>query len=321
MEDSFHESQLLDKKTLTPLMRRTSTRSIIHFSIQYILLIVSVAMIIWRYGKAPWQWLLPAFVFALMVIPMFAVGHETTHRTAFRARWLNELVLWLSSLPIFYVPSLFRHFHFAHHRYTHDPLRDPEISIGGKPAPGATSSLFMYISFLSGLPLMLFKIGMMVAASIGHGKWIWDGFLNYVPERARRRVRWEARVAMVFHIAVLYIAIYHVPALWIVYIANAFGHLLLTLLLVSEHNGLPHSKSITESTRTTLTNPLILFLMWNMPYHTEHHAYPAIPWHALPQLHTLMQPELKHLNEKGYPHFHSRVTQTLLKGQPYTESP
>ena len=26
-------------------------------------------------------------------------------------------------------------------------------------------------------------------------------------------------------------------------------------------------------------------MMWNMPFHAEHHLYPSIPFHALPQAH------------------------------------
>ena len=33
--------------------------------------------------------------------------------------------------------------------------------------------------------------------------------------------------------------------------------------------------------------------MWNMPYHTEHHMYPAVPFHALAKLNRLMSPDLK----------------------------
>ncbi len=35
-------------------------------------------------------------------------------------------------------------------------------------------------------------------------------------------------------------------------------------------------------TRTTLTNGLMGRLMWAMPVHTEHHLYPSIPFHRLP---------------------------------------
>jgi len=36
-----------------------------------------------------------------------------------------------------------------------------------------------------------------------------------------------------------------------------------------------------------------------MPYHAEHHAYPAVPFHALPQLHERVRGQIANL-EPGY---------------------
>jgi fatty acid desaturase len=47
------------------------------------------------------------------------------------------------------------------------------------------------------------------------------------------------------------------------------------------------------NTRTTLTNALVRYFAWNMPYHAEHHAFPALPFHALPAAHRALQGELK----------------------------
>ena len=53
------------------------------------------------------------------------------------------------------------------------------------------------------------------------------------------------------------------------------------------------------NSRTTLTNPVLRFFAWNMPYHAEHHAYPALPFHALPALHRRVRAELGRLTP-GY---------------------
>jgi fatty acid desaturase len=39
-------------------------------------------------------------------------------------------------------------------------------------------------------------------------------------------------------------------------------------------------------------NPLFRFLYWNMNYHTEHHMYPTVPYHALPKLHEKLKDQL-----------------------------
>ncbi len=43
-----------------------------------------------------------------------------------------------------------------------------------------------------------------------------------------------------------------------------------------------------------------------MPYHAEHHAYPAIPFHALPKLHEEIVEEIKHKN-LSHAEFHTMV--------------
>jgi fatty acid desaturase len=61
-----------------------------------------------------------------------------------------------------------------------------------------------------------------------------------------------------------------------------------------------------EKTRSMDTSGLIKLLMWNMPYHAEHHAFPAVPFHALPHVRQRIQDELKHRTD-GYSKFHLQV--------------
>src|SRR3546814_10977887 len=63
--------------------------------------------------------------------------------------------------------------------------------------------------------------------------------------------------------------------------------------LLSEHTGCGHTRSAFENTRTTHTNALMRWFTWNMPYHAEHHAYPSVPFHALPALNRLVDDRLQ----------------------------
>ena len=54
-----------------------------------------------------------------------------------------------------------------------------------------------------------------------------------------------------------------------------------------------------QNTRTTFAGRVLRFITWNASYHVEHHAYPSVPFHKLPDLHDNMQPHLKHTAE-GY---------------------
>jgi fatty acid desaturase len=43
------------------------------------------------------------------------------------------------------------------------------------------------------------------------------------------------------------------------------------------------------NSRTVLMNPVFRFIYWNMNYHVEHHMFPMVPYHAVPQLHEEMK--------------------------------
>jgi fatty acid desaturase len=49
-----------------------------------------------------------------------------------------------------------------------------------------------------------------------------------------------------------------------------------------------------------LTSSAVRLLMWNMPYHAEHHLYPSIPFHRLADAHGLLQGKLGFVEPRGY---------------------
>ena len=68
-----------------------------------------------------------------------------------------------------------------------------------------------------------------------------------------------------------------------------------------------------SNTRTTLTNRIIRFLYWNMPYHAAHHLAPSVPFHALGQLHEQLP---QHAVENGYVRVHRGLVSDLGTGKP-----
>ena len=61
----------------------------------------------------------------------------------------------------------------------------------------------------------------------------------------------------------------------------AAGQPLLRAILLAEHTGCSEDDDPYANTRTTHTLLPVRFLMWDMPYHAEHHRYPALPFFAL----------------------------------------
>ena len=97
------------------------------------------------------------------------------------------------------------------------------------------------------------------------------------------------------------------------------GQPFLRAYLLAEHTGLPLVEDFWENTRTTLTGAPLRFLAWNMPFHAEHHAYPGVPFHALPELHQREKAKLKAVSP-GYLAFH-REWQARLSSNADSQSP
>ena len=72
-----------------------------------------------------WFLLLP--LQGILIVFLFTALHECIHETAFKSSFLNTAISSISGFLILIPPVWFRFFHFAHHRHTHDPARDPEL--------------------------------------------------------------------------------------------------------------------------------------------------------------------------------------------------
>lgn len=235
-----------------------------------------------------WGLLLP--VQGVLIVFLFTLEHEATHKTPFASERLNEWVGrgcgFLLLLPF----EWFRYFHLAHHRWTNIEGRDPELE-GGKP-----ETLRAWVWHVSGLPLWASELRLMVALVLGRAKG------DYLPASALPRIVIEARW-MAAGYALVLASLALTPVLfWVWLLPVLLGQPVLRLYLLAEHGDCPRVANMFENTRTTFTTALVRFLAWNMPYHVEHHVYPAVPFHHLPALHDLIRAELR-VTADGYAAF------------------
>ncbi|MDD9922690.1 MAG: fatty acid desaturase [Boseongicola sp.] len=247
-------------------------------------LFLHVALIIgcggWIAAGGPgWQLLLP--VQGVLITFLFTLEHEATHQTPFRTPWLNEGVGRVAGLLIFLPFQWFRYFHLAHHRYTNDPERDPELS---NPKPETWAQFAKYIS---GISYWRGVSSAILRNAVGRSR---EGF---IPASAHGKLNREARwMMMVYALAALSLFFSEV-LIWIWLVPLLLGQPFLRIYLLAEHGRCPPVANMFENTRTTFTNRVVRFLAWNMPYHAEHHAYPQVPFHKLPALHAKSLPYLK----------------------------
>ena len=101
------------------------------------------------------------------------------------------------------------------------------------------------------------------------------------------------------------------PALLCLWLAPVLlGQPFLRLYLLAEHTGCPLVANMLENSRTTRSLAPIRRLAWNMPYHAEHHAYPALPFHALPAAHRVLKAEIA-VQATGYVAVHREIVAAL----------
>lgn len=275
------------------LLRRNDRRGLLQLG-GHLALLLLTGVLVSQAGRSLWIW--PAmFLHGAVLVFLFAPLHETIHRTAFASRTLNDAVAFVIGLLLVLPREYFRAFHFAHHRHTQDPARDPEIT---SPRPTTRRQWLIHVS---GLPYWRWQIAGLVRRALGQ---VAEDF--YGNDSQRQKVVRESRLVLAIY-AVLLIGslIAHSDLLLRYWIVPAFlGQPLLRLYLLAEHWGCPLSPAavpidMLARSRTTYTAALVKFLAWNMPYHAEHHANPAVPFHALPRANALLRDRLG-MTSPGY---------------------
>jgi len=92
---------------------------------------------------------------------------------------------------------------------------------------------------------------------------------------------------------------------WVLF-AGLLSHMFQAIWVTTEHTGLPNDGSILARTRTMQTWPFFSWWLWNMNFHAEHHAWPAVPWYRLPALHQEVDEHLD-ATERGYARLQFKV--------------
>ena len=236
-------------------------------------------------------WVIPALVaHGYLLSFLFCPFHESAHATAFRSRWLNQAVGHFAGLTLALPFGYYRRFHWDHHRYTQDPDRDPELAA---PKPRSTAE---YVWHVLGLQNWQRRVSNSVEhALLGRAPQPW------IDADHRPGIILEARLYLLAYALAFAgsVALQSWALVWLWIVPGMIGQFFIRNYLLAEHTGCALKSDMLEMTRTIHTNSLVRFFAWNMPYHTEHHAYPAVPFHALPALHAKMQPRLQH-ETRGY---------------------
>ncbi len=299
MQDFAYRKKILEPALIRQLSQRSNKDATVRLATHIALIGIGAAMV-WLAGFS-W-WLLPAwFFYGTVLMFLFSPLHECIHRTAFRNRTANDLVATVIGFLIMLPANYFRSFHFAHHRYTNDPKRDPEL-LTPKPA-----NLPQYLWAMCGLGAYWWvQLRTIVRHSLGSISG------NFIDESNHRTILLEARLHLVLYLVIVVASVLFETTIFLYYwlIPAILGTVSLRLFLHAEHAGCELSDNMLRNTRTTLTNSAIKLLSWNMPYHCEHHVFPAVPFHQLPALHQHLKDHLAVVSN-GYYRFHREFVDSI----------
>jgi fatty acid desaturase len=290
-----------EREALVPLTSRSDLKGLVQLACHLGALLTTGALV-WSARGTPW--LAPAMLLhGIVLVFLFAPLHEAAHWTAFRSRRLNDAVAWACGALLLLPPRYFRAFHFAHHRHTQDPARDPELAC---PKPG---TLGAYLRYASGLPYWRERI----ATTVRHACARVDE--PFIGARQRPEIVAEARLLLGVYLVLLLtsLAASSAALIWLWVGPVLLGQPFLRLYLLAEHTGCPLVASMLENSRTTLSLAPLRRLAWNMPYHAEHHAYPALPFHALPAAHRVLKARIA-VQAPGYVAVHREILAGLRPG-------
>ena len=285
---------------LAELSRRSDRRGVARL-VAHLTCIAATGLLVW-FARPHW-YLVPAMALhGITIVTLFAPMHECVHRTAFASPRANDLIGWIAGVLSFYNSTYYRHFHAWHHRYTQDAARDPELIF-----PKA-KNWREYVTELSGLLFWWRRILDYPRLAFGQAR-----HLPFVPEAARRAIAVSMSLQLAIYLAAIAaIGFGYTGALIYWLIPALLAQPFLRVLLVAEHTGCSQDQNGLTNTRTTIASFPIRLLMWNMPFHAEHHLYPVVPFHQLPALHEHVRDRLRHL-APGYLAANREIVQSLRR--------
>ncbi len=266
----------IDGRTLKTMTGRSDRPGMIYLIQWAVSLILTGALVYVSLGTL-WMW--PAmFLYGIFLcVPAYSASHETAHGTAFKSRWLNETVLWVTSLIYMEEPLHRRYTHTSHHSFTWHVDKDAQM-------PFDTPMGFKgWLEEITGLGLTRFHLQAFWHIATRR---FTPMMRDVIPESEHPRMVMNARAMLAIYAAIAAAPFFGIWwPIWFIAVPRVLGAPVMLLFTLIQHVELQeNSPSILESTRSFKTTWLARFLYMNMNNHVEHHLYPQVPFYALPDL-------------------------------------
>ena len=272
----------IPRKRMKELMQRSDERATRDVIIHVVAMLVAGIGGYLTWGS--W-WSVPFFIAygVLYGSAMDSRWHECGHRTAFRTKWMNDVVYQVASFMMLREPEVWRWSHTRHHTDTIIVGRDPEIGVPRPPK--------LWEIALSFLGIMQAKVYFSKVFLHAAGR-LTPEEQTFIPESEWGRVTTTARIHLAIYAAtiVLALATWSIMPLMFIGLPSFYGAWLYLTTGLTQHAGL--AEDVLDhrlNCRTVYMNPVVRFLYWDMNYHVEHHMFPMVPYYNLKDLHAEMK--------------------------------
>ena len=281
--DWYHSD--IPRKEMKALMKREDQPAIRDTIILFgsMIVLAGIGIALWpSWWSAPF-WLAYGVLYGSA---MDSRWHECGHGTAFRTGWMNNVVYQIASFCMIRNPVEWRWSHARHHTDTIIVGRDPEIVAMRPPAlMRIIANFFGIIDTWNGLKRMVTNALGKVEAEEA----------DFIPQMEQNKVVRIARIWVAIYAATIGLAIWmgSILPLMVIGLPRLYGAWHHVLTGVLQHAGL--AENVLDhrlNSRTVYMNRISRFIYWNMNYHIEHHMFPMVPYHALPELHERIKDDL-----------------------------
>lgn len=267
-----HRTNRIDTERLRALSERTAWPWLADAALDW--LVIAAAMAAAMAIHNPLGYLLAVLVIGNRQHALAVLGHDGAHFTLSRSKWLNDgLTNLLAMWPLGLTVSGYRALHMKHHKETGTP-EDPELMHKAARAPQwdlpASRWTVLRYALMDLIGYSLPDYSIIVRFS--------------KPEQSKHLAGLIAFHALLIA-ALLLAGAWPVLLLWYGSLITSFM-MFFRLRLWLEHQG-------TEGTQRIRLGRLqaVLLAPHNAWYHYEHHSWPTVPYHRLPELRPIVDGE------------------------------
>jgi fatty acid desaturase len=248
-----------------------------------------------------WWVLATGVILGVLINFLYAAQHELSHATVFKTRKANEIFGRIIGFFMIFPRDFDQVMHFAHHQYTQEWERDGELV-------REPYTLTTYLLWMSGMSYWRNRVTGLVRRARG------IILEPYIKKNEEAKIIREARIHLALYAGIALVSL--ITGSWI-----ALTFWVIPMVLTKpvhqlqntiEHLGLSHESDILENTRSTRTNALMRWLCWQMPYHTAHHTFPAVPFWKLRDLNAKIEEQAGTVHRMGWIEFQIEVIGKLM---------